>query len=54
MLDTSANRFALPPVRRRLRLEAPRSRVSELPAFLTALFAVLGLAAFLALVLVGN
>jgi hypothetical protein len=50
MLESSpANRFALPSPRRRLRLEAPRSRVGDLPAFLGALFAVLGLAAGLAL-----
>lgn len=51
-LDPAAHEFMLPP--RRPRLAAPRSRVSELPAFLTALSAVLALAAFLALMLGGG
>jgi len=51
-LDPATHEFMLPP--RRPRLAAPRSRVSELPAFLTALSAVLALAAFLALLLGGG
>lgn len=53
-LDPIVHEFLLPPRRPRLPAPRSRSRVSELPAFLTALSAVLALAAFLALLLGGG